>query len=66
MHKRISMEFRFVEAFTLPCYMFCADIDECSAGLLNCSGECVNYNGGAYCRCESGYRANNDGECIGE
>ena len=41
------------------------DIDECALGLLVCSGDCINYDGGAYCLCRQGFRDTGDGNCTG-
>ena len=41
------------------------DIDECALGLLVCSDECINYDGGAYCLCRKGFKDTGDGNCTG-
>lgn len=50
------------------CVFVCADIDECTEGLAECSGShshCVNTAGGYFCQCKTGFSG--DGQhCIGE
>ena len=43
-----------------------ADIDECTSGQAVCplNSECINFEGGAQCRCLPGYQLKN-GECRG-
>ncbi|CAN8006556.1 unnamed protein product, partial [Ixodes hexagonus] len=43
----------------------CQDINECDEKLLNCSHECVNTKGSAYCSCPRGLKLSSDGlTCV--
>lgn len=44
-----------------------ADIDECTSGQVVCplNSECINFEGGAQCRCLPGYQERENGECRG-
>ena len=43
-----------------------ADIDECEEKTHNCSQVCQNTIPDYECVCESGYRMNQNHECVGE
>ncbi len=49
------------------CVCVCTDVDECKAGLADCSvseAECVNTAGGYFCQCKTGFSG--DGHhCMG-
>ena len=44
-----------------------SDIDECTDGTDNCTGECVNTEGSYLCTCSAGYELRDDNNtCVGE
>ena len=48
-------------------FQFCVDTNECETGQMNCSYECVNTIGSAYCACPEGYQIAEDGfSCEGK
>ena len=53
------------DTFTLS--LQCIDKDECTLGIDNCSGECINNVGSYTCDCEVGYTLNSNGlKCDGK
>uniref|UniRef100_A0A8C2CXW9 Epidermal growth factor n=1 Tax=Cyprinus carpio TaxID=7962 RepID=A0A8C2CXW9_CYPCA len=61
--------FVYMSAYSIDniCVCVCTDVDECKAGLADCSvseAECVNTAGGYFCQCKTGFTG--DGQhCMG-
>ncbi|XP_076110499.1 uncharacterized protein LOC143079160 isoform X5 [Mytilus galloprovincialis] len=42
----------------------CQNVDECTAGTATCNQNCVDYSGGYYCTCNSGYTLSTNNPSI--
>jgi len=66
MKLKTYLAFRPMEGFTDQWFIFvCSDDNECANHNGGCAHECVNIEGGHFCRCNEGYRLHVDEKtCI--